>query len=294
MAHLQKHILNNDFLKVIVNEKGAELSSLSTSEREYIWQANPDFWARHAPILFPVVGRLIDHEYFYKNKAYTMHQHGFARDSNFKVIESKTTHMVLELNANDKTKKLFPFDFKLQVTYTLVQSSVRVEYRILNPSEHEDLYFSIGAHPAFNCPFESEHHRNEYQLVFDRALEPESETIVEGFRVSETTKVFEHKGKLMVNDSIFDNDALIFNPNPFSKVSFIHEPSQKEYLSVVFKNFPYLGIWSSGKEAPFLCIEPWHGITDHKKHTKELSQKEGIIRLLPGKTFSCEFTIEVR
>ena len=96
-----------------------------------------------------------------------------------------------------------------------------------------------------------------------------------------------------IDENIFDNDALIFNPNPFSKVTFVHVPSQKEYLSVTFKNYPYLGIWSSNKDAPFVCIEPWHGITDHKGHNKNLSQKEGILKLLPNEIFNCEFMIEV-
>ena len=289
----KEYSLKNSYLNLVVKQNGAELSSLRTANREYIWQADAQFWGRHAPILFPIVGRLIDHEYSYNGRNYAMNQHGFARDNDFKVIDKTINSIVFELASTEKFKEMFPFDFKLQVKYTLVEKSLKIEYIVINPSENDDLYFSIGAHPAFNCPFEAGHLRNEYQLVFDKELEAESQNIHEGLRVNETTKVFEQSGKLMLHKSVFDNDALIFNPNPFSKVTFVHEPSQKEYLSVTFKNYPYLGIWSSNKDAPFVCIEPWHGITDHKSHNKNLSQKEGVIRLFPNKVFNCEFTIEV-
>lgn len=292
-ADNKEHFLKNELLNVIINEKGAELASLKSNGNEYIWQANPKFWARHAPILFPIVGRLIDNEFTYHGKSYNMKQHGFARDSDFELIDTTNNSIAFELLSSEKSKEIFPFDFRLQVVYTVVQKSLKIEYTVINASEKNDLYFSIGAHPAFNCPFEPGHHKNEYQLIFDASLAPGSENILDGLRTSETSKVFEQRGELMLHKKIFDNDALIFNPNPFSKITFVHEPSQKEYLSVAFKNYPYLGIWSSNGDAPFVCIEPWQGITDHKDHNKEFSQKEGVIKLLPNKTFNCEFTIEV-
>lgn len=288
-----KHVLENKHLSIKVQTRGAELASVKSSDKEYIWQANPDFWARHAPILFPIVGRLIDNEYIYQGKKYSMKQHGFARDNDFELIKKSNNSITLELTETQISKEIFPFVFKLQVKYTLVDTVLKIEYTVMNPSQNEDLYFSIGAHPAFNCPFEPEHQRNEYQLIFDKEVQQESENILSGFRTSETAKVFQQNGKLILDKTIFDNDALIFNPNPFSKVVFVHEPTQKKYLSVTFNNYPFLGIWSSHKDAPFICIEPWHGITDHKSHTKELSEKEGIVRLVPDEIFHCEFAIEV-
>ena len=288
-----RHVLRNNEVEIVVNNKGAELTSLKTSDREYIWQANPEFWSRHAPILFPIVGRLIDHEFIYDKKVYSMNQHGFARDSDFNLVDKTENSIVFELVDNKKTKENFPFEFSLQVKYTLLQKSLITEYTVKNPSLNEDLYFSIGAHPAFNCPFEAEHHRNEYQLVFDKELAPEAENIIEGLLVETATNVFGESGKLTIHDAIFDKDALIFKPNPFSKVTFVHEPTQKAYFSVSFKNYPYLGIWSSHQEAPFVCIEPWHGITDVKNHNKLLNEKEGIINLPPQNSFSCSYTMEV-
>ncbi|MBJ2175404.1 aldose 1-epimerase family protein [Aureibaculum sp. A20] len=293
ISNKKKYVLKNNYLTLTVKKNGAEMVSLKKDNTEYVWQANTQFWARHAPILFPIVGRLIDNEYLYKGQHYSMNQHGFARDSDFEVIDKTDNSICLELSSTEKLKKIYPFNFKLQVAYTLEDRSLRTEYTIINPSKNDDLYFSIGAHPAFNCPFEKGHSRNEYQLIFDKQLAPESDVIEDGLRCTKTSKVFEEKGLLTIHNSLFDNDAIIFNPNPFSKVTFVHKPSQKAYMSVSFTNYPYLGIWSSNQDAPFVCIEPWHGITDHKDHNKELPQKEGVIKLVANEKFSCEFTVEV-
>ncbi|MDY7396808.1 aldose 1-epimerase family protein [Aureibaculum sp. 2210JD6-5] len=288
-----EYVLKNKFLTLVVKAKGAEMTSLRTENREYVWQADPEFWPRHAPILFPIVGRLVDHEYTYNGKTYAMKQHGFARDNDFKMIDRTENSITFEQVATEKSKEIYPFDFVLQVKYTLSEKSLITKYVVKNPLENEDLYFSIGAHPAFNCPFEEGQARNEYELIFDKALAPESEDKTKGLRINKTNKVFEEKGKITLHDSIFNNDALIFNPNPFSKVTFVHKLTQKKYLSISFKNYPYLGIWSPNETSPFVCIEPWHGITDSEDHNKELKEKEGIIKLMPNNTFNCEFIVEV-
>lgn len=288
-----QYTLKNEYLTIKVNKKGAELSSLKSLKREYIWQANPEFWPRQAPTLFPIVGRLVDHEYLYEGKSYTLNQHGFAREADFNLIEKTEDSIVFELEATEKTKEIFPFDFILQVKYTLTDMLLVTSYKVINPSKTKDLYFSIGAHPAFNCPLEVGHKRNEYQLVFDKELALESDNIIDGLRNNTTTKIFDKKGKLSLPDSVFDYDAVIFNPNKFSKVTFVHKPTQKSYLSVEFLNYPYLGIWSSHRNSPFVCIEPWHGIADSINHNKNFEEKEGIIKLQPGKIFSCNYSIEV-
>jgi len=287
------HTIKNNKLEVTIKTKGAELASLKTHAMEFIWQANPDVWFRHAPILFPIVGRLKDHEYIYENKTYKMTQHGFTRDTNFKVIKKSKTSILLEQISTPKSKEIYPFDFILQVKYTLSGKLLITEYIVKNPSAEKNLYFSIGAHPAFNCPFEDHQKRSEYELIFDKKVSAKSLGRNDGLIVNDLNTVFKEDGVIALPDTIFDNDALIFNPNLFSKVTFVHKPSQKEYLSVEFKNYPYLGIWSKTKASPFICVEPWHGITDYVNHNKELTEKEGIIKLEPKKIFSCDFSIEV-
>jgi galactose mutarotase-like enzyme len=269
---------------------------LKSKKIEYLWNGNPEYWNRHAPVLFPIVGKLIDNEYFYNEKTFHLGQHGFARDYEFKVIEQSETSITFELKSNMQTLENYPFEFVLHIKYTLLENQVKTEYFVLNPSHSEDLYFSIGAHPAFNCPFEENQQRSEYQLIFDNDQTPESLDKDAGIALNKTYPIFKEKGFLTVSDDIFDKDALIFAPNPFSEVTFMHQPTQKKYLKIKFQNFPFLGIWSSKKSSkisPFVCIEPWHGIADFSNHTKEFTQKKGIIKLSPSMIFECNFVIEI-
>ncbi|MDG5490071.1 aldose 1-epimerase family protein [Psychroserpens sp. SPM9] len=287
------HTLKNNETSASFKTKGAEMISFKTDDLEYVWQADPEVWPRHAPILFPIVGRLKDHEYTYKDKTYPMKQHGFARDNDFKVVEKTETSITFEQVATDESKTIYPFDFVLQVKYILEGKSLQTEYIVKNPSTSEDLYFTIGAHPGFNCPFEEGQKRNEYQLVFDEKISPKFHSNVKGLYEGDTYEVFEEDGIMKLPDTIFDKGSLTFNPNKFSKVIFVHEPTQKKYLSVEFKGFPYLGIWSPNDSSPFVCIEPWYGIADRKDHNKDYRQKDGVMKLAPNDTFNCSFSIEI-
>lgn len=285
------YVISNRTLTVEVLKKGAELYSLKTKTMEYIWQANPEFWSWQAPILFPIVGPLKDKTYRYKGVDYTLPQHGFARDHDFMVIKNDKTHLVLEQKATNETRKMYPFNYVLQVHYTLINKRLKIEYVVKNQSD-DFMYFSIGAHPGFNCPFEKGQKRSDYQLVFDKKKSPMSKDKDGKFYIEKHTQVFDEPGVLELPDNRFDEGSLCFNPNPFSKTTFVYKPTGKRYLSIAYKHFPYLGIWSANN-APFVCIEPWHGIADNANHNKDFTKKEGIIKLEPNKTFKCSFTIEV-
>lgn len=287
------HTLKNDQLTVVVNSKGAELTSIKTDTLEYMWQATAPFWGKHAPILFPIIGRLVDHEYTYKGKTYQMGQHGFVRNEEFELVAETANSITLKQKATDKSKNIFPFDFSLYVKYTLSGQHLTTEYKVENPSNSEDLYFSIGAHPAFACPFEEGQKRSDYQLVFDKEVAPQALLHVGGLYEGDLCSALSPKGVMDISDTLFDKGSLTFSPNPFSKVTFEHKPSKKAYLSVVFENYPFLGIWSQNSASPFVCIEPWHGIADKKGHNKDFIQKEGVKKLLPKETFSCSFIIEI-
>ena len=287
------YTLANKHLTATIKTKGAELASLKTETLEYIWQANPKVWPRHSPILFPIVGRLVDHEFTYNGETYKMKQHGFARDFDFKVIKHSSSSITFEQTSTKVSKTIYPFDFILQVTYTLIDNSLTIKYDVKNPSDTKNLYFSIVAHPAFNCPLEPNQKRNEYQLVFDKELSPKAHLNSNGLYEDDTVSVFNEKGVMELPDTIFDKNSLTFNPNPFSKVTLVHKPTKKKYVRVSFNNFPYLGIWSTDNKSKFVCIEPWYGIADRKDHNKDITQKEGIIKLEPNKNFECSFSIDV-
>ncbi len=291
------YTISNMDLIVAIKSKGAELSSIKSGFKEYLWQGDEAFWKEQSPILFPIVGRLVDHEFVYRNKTYPMKFHGFAWKSDFKIIEKSSRSITFELTSSKEQKGFYPFDFNLQIKYTLKGKTLDVAYKVENPSKTEGLYFSIGAHPAFNCPMEKDQKRNDYQLVFDVDSMPKSQDKESGLYINRYTQYFKKPGVLELQDSIFNRGALVFKNNPFSKATLIHKPTEKKYLSMQFKNFPYLGIWSMTNKndaiTPFVCIEPWYGVADAKSHNKDFTQKEGIIKLQPNKTFNCNYTIQI-
>lgn len=145
--------LKNNFLTVTLSDKGAEIQSVKdvNSGREYMWQADPEIWGRHAPVLFPVVGRLKDDQYTYDGKTYHMGQHGFARDAQFTVEEQDDKHIVFLLTSNEDTKKMYPFDFELRVSYSLVNNLLEEHFTVTN-TDTKEMIFGIGGHPGFNLP----------------------------------------------------------------------------------------------------------------------------------------------
>ncbi|MGY6650469.1 aldose 1-epimerase family protein [Wenyingzhuangia sp. IMCC45574] len=290
---MANYTLENDFLKATFTTAGAELISLKSNQGiEYIWNGDATHWGRHTPVLFPIVGGLKDNTFFVEGEKFEMKQHGFARNSEFNVISQTEDSLTFELTANSETLKLYPFDFVLHLEYTLSSKGLNTKYTVKNPANKE-LIFSIGAHPAYTCPFEEGQTREEYMLVFDNDAAPESQLLIDGSRDGSTLEVFNQGGLLDLPKTIFDHDALVLNPNPFQEVSFVHEPTGKTYMSVTFKDFPYLGIWSANAEAPFICIEPWHGIADHIDHNQELKDKEGMISLAAKEEFTCEYLVTI-
>ncbi|WP_242851368.1 hypothetical protein [Clostridium sp. DMHC 10] len=153
-------ILQNELLKVEAVEKGAELTSIKTVKdgAEYLWTAKSDIWARHAPILFPIVGKVKNNTYRINDDTYTLSQHGFARDMNFEVMEGTSDKAVFKLTYNEETLSKYPYKFELIVKYELKENEIEASYKVKNVDSQE-IYFSIGAHPGFNCPVVGEKRR---------------------------------------------------------------------------------------------------------------------------------------
>ncbi len=287
------YTIKNKNLSVAVKTHGAELTGIKSPKHEYLWQGNPEYWKGQAPILFPIIGKLKDFEYIYQGKTYKMKPHGFARNSEFEVVKKTDNLITLRLTATDKTRAIYPFDFDLQITYKVVGHQVIVTFNVLNPSATQNLYFSIGAHPAFNCPLEPNQNRNEYQLVFDKKISPAAHiNNAQKLDAGQTIQVFSRPGIIDISDTLFRKKAFTIAPNPFTEVNLIHQPTQKKYWRISLKDIPELKIWSRGK-SPFICIEPLNGSVDKADHNKELTQKAGIIKLPPKETFKSSFKIEI-
>ncbi|REE00574.1 aldose 1-epimerase family protein [Marinoscillum furvescens] len=280
----------NKHLTVSFKAKGAELTSIKKNGLEYLWQANPKFWGRHAPVLFPIVGKLVKDAMKYRGKTYEMTQHGFARDMEFELDTHTGDEAVFSLKSSTETHKKYPFDFLLSISYRLEGSGLRVTYTVENRGD-QDMYFSIGGHPAFNCPLTADESRTDYWFEFNNAEQLTTHIIEGAHFTGETEEVAAPDGKIAIRKDLFDRDALVFKNLHADRVSLCSP--QKKWLTFHFGEFPYLGLWSKNQESPFVCIEPWQGLADHELHNQQFDQKEGIVRLEENGQFSCGYLIEV-
>jgi galactose mutarotase-like enzyme len=284
--------IQNDQLIASINFKGAELSSLINlkDQTEYIWQADPIYWGRHAPILFPIVGRLKNDEYIFNNLTYSMSQHGFARDMEFSLVRQEASFASFSLKSSPQTMMVYPFKFELIVTYELMDSSIKIEYQVYN-QDNKDLFFSIGGHPAFNCPLHSGAKRSDYQLVFEKEENCETQTLAEGLRAGKSQKLLHNQTTIQLEDDLFDHDALILSALNSTFVRLMR--GNETCFKFCFEGFPYLGIWSKNQESPFVCIEPWYGIADTVNTNQRFEEKEGVIRLAMSEEFKCVYKVEL-
>ncbi len=280
--------IENNNLQVSIKSFGAELCSIKakSNQHEYIWQANENVWARHAPNLFPVVGKLKDNSYEYQEKNYTLTQHGFARDKEFTLIEKTNNTLVFELCANEETLKLFPFHFSFQIKYTLNNNSLFIEYKVFNP-DNTDLLFSVGAHPAFNL---NANNYNDYSIIFEKK-EVEKRYLIGNGLITDKQESIIEENKISLTETLFDKDALVFKN--LNSNSLTIKNKSLDYLKVSWENMPFLGIWSKAKCKDFVCIEPWAGIADSVNHNKMFDKKEGLITLKPEENFCCSYTIDL-
>ena len=279
--------ISNTKLTAKINHKGAELFSLqaNNTKTEYIWEGNPDFWGKHSPVLFPIVGTLKNNSYILNNQDYTLSRHGFARDMNFELIDKTENSATFSIQSSAETLKVYPFEFELQIIYTLEDYKLNIQYKVINKNQSQ-LPFSIGAHPAFalNGNFE------DYELEFEKE-EPLIYHLLENDLISSATETLEKQDNLVkLNYPLFENDALIFKNLESKKLTISN--NRIPFLRVDFQGFPNLGIWTK-KDAPFLCIEPWYGYSDTNKSTGNLFEKEGIQILERNEVFDSKFTIEI-
>ena len=284
-------LIRNEYLEASFKAKGAELCSLKALDTglEYIWQADAAHWGRHAPVLFPIVGALKDGQFQFAGKQYPLSRHGFARNAEFVVDEQGADHITFLLASSEATLEVYPFPFELRITYTLAGKKLTVGYDVCNTADAE-MYFSIGGHPAFNCPMAGDGSKFDYRFIYSEEEQADAHWLVNDLFSGETTRVLEGQ-ELPIGPDTFAKDALVFKGLKSGSVTLAS--SQREWLRFHFAGFPYLGLWSASAEAPFVCIEPWYGIADNFNHNGDWTQKEGIQKLEGGTSFSCAYGIEV-
>ena len=276
-------------ITAVVNYHGAELKSLTKNGKEYMWQADPAYWNRTSPVLFPFVGAVNDGVYRHGDNEYKMGQHGFARDMDFELVESSEDSCKFFLKSTEETKAKYPFDFELAIGYKLLENGIKVIWEVKN-SGSEVLQFSIGAHPAFNCNL----NETSIRIMKDEKGLPEFVNSVFGKGLlTDKTKVIKlDDGVMKLNEHSFDGDAYVIENGQTNRVEILG--SDGEFILAVAYDSPLVGIWSPpGKNAPFLCIEPWYGRADKEGFTGQLSEREWNNSLETGEEFSCSYDILV-
>jgi len=277
--------LKNNDLEINVKKAGAELTSIKYKDYEYLWQADSKFWGRHAPVLFPIVGKLKNNECTIKGEIYSMSQHGFARDMDFEVFAQTEISITFILTNNEETMKKYPYEFELYIKYEIVDNKVLVKYTVVNAG-NDNMFFSIGAHPAFNIEGEF----NDCAIEFDKN-ETQNKIFVENGLIKFTDEIrLDNTNTLKLNNNSFAEDAIIFKDLESSTVTLSSKGDRKVKMNIA--GFPYLGIWSK-ENAPFICIEPWFGIADTEEHDGTFRKKKGIIELDIGEEFEAGYSIEV-
>lgn len=278
--------ISNKILTASIKHAGAELFSLiDNQKKEYIWDGNPDFWPKHSPILFPIVGSLKNDTYIFNEKEYHLPRHGFARDMEFQLIEKTESSATFSLEYSEKTLQKYPFKFELQIIYKLEDNTLNIGYKVINKGDIQ-LPFSIGAHPAFALPKEF----SNYSIQFEKEEKLEYSLLENGL-ISNTTETLETSNNAVsLNYKLFENDALVFKTLESNSLTILE--NSKPYIKVDFEDFPNLGIWTK-ENASFICIEPWFGYSDTLEKSGDLFKKEGILILEANQTFNTSFDIEI-
>jgi len=283
--------LINSGVQASFSPQGAEVNSFILDGTEYIWQADPEIWGRHTPVLFPIVGQLKDDTYFIDGEVYHLSQHGFARDREFTLIEHTPTRVVFLLESDPETLKTYPFPFQLYISYTLEGRSLHVEYKVRNPAE-KTMLFGIGGHPALNCPLNPAHEKfDDYEVDFHIDAPDKEIYLLDGKLLGlQKGKLPLNQGKINLQYSLFEKDALIFDADAPTKIS-VRSKKTGHGFSMEYGDFRWLGVWTKGEGAGFICLEPWNGIADRIDHDQNFSKKLGINTLEGGKEYRVSYAI---
>ena len=280
-------------IKIDAKSSGGELISINKDGKEYLHDGK-EFWNRHAPILFPIVGMIKDNKTSILGKTYEMKQHGFARDMEFEEVLKSENEVKYYLKYNEETLKRYPFKFELNIIYKIdnLENSISTIYEVKNIDDKE-IIFGLGAHPAFKCDYSS----GDYYLKFEKEHEDENiviKQLTEGLINNKEidTKSIIKNNIIELKKDIFDKDAIIMTNINSSKIKLINKKENKEVLEFDFTGFPYLAIWSK-KGAPFVCIEPWFNTADKIDSNGIFEEKEDLIELKPEKIFRCEYKVKL-
>ena len=288
------HILSNSQLSIAIDDYGAEPLSVRRGDCEYLWQAeHPDFWQSHAPILFPICGRLFEGKYRYRGTEYEMRLHGFTRTQTFVYEGGTALEARFSLSSTEELKKQYPFDFRLEMAYRLDGDTLHVEATVRN-LDVQTMPFAYGAHPGFNVPLGGAGAYTDYELVFGEACSPDRLLFSEACLDTGIRAPFPLKDgrSIPLDHHLFDNDA-IFLARMADSVT-LRSDKTARFVRLRYPDMSYLGLWHNPQtNAAFVCIEPWDGLPAYDGVQDDLeTTKSDMFHLQPGasKTFRYSIT----
>ncbi len=291
-----RYTVKNDLLTVEIDSFGAELVSVKRNgqECEYIWQGDPAYWAGHAPVMFPICGRLWEESYSHRGTQYHMGLHGFARKSEFAAEQMHDTEIRFVLCDNEQTREIYPFSFALTLTYTLDGERLDCRVTIENTGE-EILPATFGAHPGFCVPIDGKGDFSDYYLEFSEPCSPDEMLFEEIVYASGKKRgmVLADGRKIKLSHRMFDQDGL-FMSRMADSVTLKADCTDRS-VTLSYPDMPFLGIWHAPKtDAPYVCIEPWCGFPGYAHTVEDILQKADMFRIEPNAKKNVSYSIMFR
>lgn len=288
-----EYILKHGDLTAVAESHGAELVSLKDAAgTEYIWQGDPAYWAGRNPNLFPIVGGLKNGTVSINGSLYQMNRHGFARNSEFSVAEQGEDHIVFQLVESETTLQLYPFRFEFLIRHQLTDSGFFTEFEVRNPGDTV-LPFCVGAHTAFNCPLKAGEQFSGYRLQFEKiedayAIYP---SVAGCLDKENRLYALQNSDTLWLDHEVFARlDTLVFEGLNSSRVKLLGPDGHG--VQMEYSDFPMIAFWTAGaKQAPYICLEPWHGCAAYEDESGEFTDKHYCILLEPGQSKALRYGV---
>lgn len=283
-----EYTIENEYLKVTVTTAGAQIKSVirKCDNVEHIWQADPEVWGYHAPILFPHAGKVVGGKILAKGKEFDAPQHGFARLMEHEFVEQSADTIVLELCSGPETLEKFPYEFRLVSTFTLENDTVHHTLTVENLDE-EALPFGIGYHPGFTIPFDEKHTATDYELRFSEMESPICiNNLPHGLMHGNIYYLGSNIQTIPVDDRLFGNDSHCM-VGLKSQTLGLYERGTGRGVVCDISEFPYTLLWSKPGMPKFICIEPWHSLPSPENGTSDWNEKPAAAILAPGEAWSC-------
>ena len=279
----------NSHLAVDISSLGAELQAITTADgRNWLWNGDPAWWTGRSPILFPIVGKAPGNAVTIDGQTYDMAQHGFARRSEFTLAAATAATCRFELEASDATRAAYPFAFRLALTYALDERTLTVTAEVENRDTHA-MPFGFGFHPAFVWPLPGAEGR-PHTITLDNGAEPALVRLKDGLIDPQPRPSPFTAGRLTLDPKMFEADAMIFPEG--AGTGLIYAAEGGPALKFRFDNLPNLALWQK-PGAPYICIEPWHGMAAEAGASNDLARRPYSLTLAPGQTARFAVSVDI-